>query len=104
MAKSTKPEKYKSDFILEHPNLKAKDVVAQGKAAGFTLTEKYVYTIRSLARSRKEEGEARRAVAASGAGTGAAGLLLAVAAEVGLGRAIELLQAERRRVVTMLGR
>ncbi|MCC6525657.1 MAG: hypothetical protein IT373_23610 [Polyangiaceae bacterium] len=105
MAKPQKTTQNKTDFILEHGDLPAKEIVAKGKAAGLELTEKYVYTIRSVARARKVRDEHRAAAktapnAAASSGVGA--LLLAVAAEVGLGRAIELLEGERRRVNAML--
>ncbi|MBI4953943.1 MAG: hypothetical protein HY908_18100 [Myxococcales bacterium] len=107
MAKTTKTTTHKSDFILQHPDLPAKEIVAKAKAAGFPLTEKYVYTIRSVARARKQRDEERArggAAATGGASPPVAGLLLAVAAEVGLGRAIAVLEAERSRVIAMLPR
>ncbi|MBI4917945.1 MAG: hypothetical protein HY825_19060 [Acidobacteria bacterium] len=107
MAKST-GIRYKSDFILENPDLPAKEIVAKGKALGLGLTEKYVYTIRSVARSRKQRDEERArgggGAAGSGPSSAAGALLLAVAGEIGLGRAIEVLQEQRRRVVAMLPR
>ncbi|MBI4914578.1 MAG: hypothetical protein HY825_01910 [Acidobacteria bacterium] len=105
MAKPKKTTLTKSDFILEQGEMPAKDIVAKGKTIGLELTEKYVYTIRSVARSRKLRDEHRAAAKTgpnAGASSGAGALPLAVAAEVGLGRAIELLQTERRRVVAML--
>ncbi|MBI4955732.1 MAG: hypothetical protein HY908_27180 [Myxococcales bacterium] len=107
MAKTTNKPQTKSDFILAHPDASAKEIVAKAKAAGFALTEKYIYTTRSVARSRKERDEDRARAGArpeSGASSKVGGLLLAVAAEIGLGRAIELLEAERKRVVAMLPR
>ncbi|MCC6523057.1 MAG: hypothetical protein IT373_10385 [Polyangiaceae bacterium] len=107
MAKQKKATKNKSDFILEHPNMAAKDIVAKGKAIGLAFTEKYVYTIRSVARFRKQrDADRARSGAATkgGATSGAGALLLAVAGEIGLGRAIEILEGERRRVMAMLPR
>ncbi|MCC6527291.1 MAG: hypothetical protein IT373_31875 [Polyangiaceae bacterium] len=107
MAKTANKPQTKADFTLAHPDTPAKELVAKAKAAGFALTEKYIYTTRSLARARKERDE-RRARAGvsgpSGASSPVSGLLLAVAAEIGLQRAIELLEAERKRVVAMLQR
>ncbi|MBI4953981.1 MAG: hypothetical protein HY908_18295 [Myxococcales bacterium] len=105
MAKPKKTTQHKSDFILEQGDMPAKEVVAKAKAAGLELTEKYVYTIRSVARARKVRDEHRAAAKTApqgGTSSGAGALLLAVAAEIGLGRAIELLVAERRRVTAML--
>ncbi|MCC6524687.1 MAG: hypothetical protein IT373_18665 [Polyangiaceae bacterium] len=107
MAKRTTKPQAKSDFINAHADTPAKELVAMAKAAGFPLTEKYIYTTRSLARARKERDEQRARAGASGpsgASSPVSGLLLAVAAEIGLGRAIELLEAERKRVVAMLQR
>ncbi|MBI4954785.1 MAG: hypothetical protein HY908_22375 [Myxococcales bacterium] len=107
MAKTPKTTQKKSDFILEHPDVPAKEIVAKAKGLGIALTEKYVYTIRSVARARKQRDEDRARAGVgpqSGASSPVGGLLLAVAAEIGLGRAIELLEAERKRVAAMLAR
>ncbi|MCC6526822.1 MAG: hypothetical protein IT373_29505 [Polyangiaceae bacterium] len=100
--KSAQKPQTKSDFILAHPNVPAKDIVAKAKSAGFALTEKYVYTIRSVARSRQQRASLR--AAAPTGKSGAESLLVAVAAEVGLARAISLLEAERQKVLAMLGK
>lgn len=92
----------KSEFILQHPDKPAKEIVAEAKSLGFALTEKYVYTIRSVARSRQQRAELRAAVPALGEGGKAGSLLVAVAGEVGLGRAIEMLRNERERVLAMI--
>ncbi|MBI4914582.1 MAG: hypothetical protein HY825_01930 [Acidobacteria bacterium] len=105
MAKPKKTTLTKTDFILAQGDVPAKVVIAKGKAIGLEFTDKYVHTIRSVARDRKLRDAHRAAAKAApsgGASSGAGALLLAVAAEVGLGRAIELLQTERRRVVAML--
>ncbi|MCC6527092.1 MAG: hypothetical protein IT373_30875 [Polyangiaceae bacterium] len=116
MPRNTKPQpvagqpkaqpKTKSDFILAHPvGTRAKDIVAAGKATGMSFDEKYVYTIRSVDRARKQQQAARAAFgAAAPAGSAAEQLLFAVAAEVGLARAIELLDTRRRSVMAALGR
>lgn len=99
----------KSEFILANPGLPAKEIVAKGKAAGLTLTDKYVYTIRSVDRSRKQRAALRAPTAGGGTAIGGAGvagnaegLLVAVAAEVGLGRAIALLENHRRTVLNAM--
>jgi hypothetical protein len=92
----------------------AKDVVAKAKERGMTLTESYVYNVRGAAKAarRKRTGSLRSAVVARSAaptategskgGLSTEDLLRAVGAELGLTRAIELLQAERARVHAVL--
>ncbi|MCC6526090.1 MAG: hypothetical protein IT373_25815 [Polyangiaceae bacterium] len=102
----TKPT-LKSEFILAHPGLPAKDIVAKGKDAGLALTEKYIYTIRSVDRSRKLHAALRAAPGGglrTGTGAAAETLLVSVAAELGLGRAIEVLESHRRTVLGALGK
>jgi hypothetical protein len=98
-AKSVK----KSDYVRTFPaSLPAKDVVAKAKAAGIKLDLQYVYKIRSRSKpaSRRAAAKApaaRRAVThrpASSVET----LLRALGAEIGLGRAVEILEGERARV------
>lgn len=49
---SAKPQS-KTAFVLSQPaGLSAKEVSAKAKAAGLTITEAYVYTIRSSAKSK----------------------------------------------------
>ena len=100
--KASKP-KTKTEFILLHPDAPAKDIIAKGRTLGFALTEKYIYTTRSLARARQARGATRGAASGSLRGKPHE-LLLAVAAEVGLAKAIDILSAERRKVLEALGR
>jgi hypothetical protein len=92
----------KSAFIRSlPPTMPARDVVAKAKIAGMSVTEAYVYAIRSAAKrtnraARRPAAHVSQPVSSSGAEA----LLQAVAAEIGLGRAIELLKAERARVHT----
>jgi hypothetical protein len=85
--------------------LTAKEVMAKGRAASIKLTESYIYNVRGAA--KKKGGRARGRVAGSANAAGVAGsietLLRAVAAEVGLGRAIDVLAAERARVRAAIG-
>jgi hypothetical protein len=93
----------------------AKEVVAKAKERGMVLTESYVYNVRGAAKvaQRKRTGSLRSAVVprpavvAAGTESGKIGhatedLLRAVGAELGLTRAIEVLQAERARVHAVL--
>ena len=74
--KNTKPVN-KTAFVKNLPQtMPAKDVVAKAKAAGITLTEMYVYSIRSKSKARKgsgaTRGPGRPAKTLATAGTGAA--------------------------------
>jgi hypothetical protein len=101
----------KSAFVRSLPSLPAKEVVEQAKAAGITLKPKQVYNIRAAAKGKS----AKKTTAKNGASHAVSGLssrkspariaelLLAVAAEMGLARAIELLEGERRKVQSILG-
>jgi hypothetical protein len=89
----------------------AKEVVANAKERGMTLTESYVYNVRGAAKAakRKRAGSLRSALVArplaapASGGTGATeDLLRAVGAELGLTRALEVLHAERARVHAVL--
>jgi hypothetical protein len=111
-AVSTKAPKSKAAFVRGLPaSTPAKDVVKQAKALGLTLSINYVYNIRGAAKTAAKK---RRAAAKSpgaspvvngGGSSGSASaesLLLAVAAEVGLGPAIEILSGERARVRALI--
>jgi hypothetical protein len=51
----------KTRFVKSLPKtMPAKDVVAKAKAAGITLTEMYVYSIRSKSKARKRSGAVTR--------------------------------------------
>ena len=121
----------KSDFIRNQPtSLSAAEVVAKAKAAGIKFSSQLVYNVRGGSKaangSRKKAAKivpsksppkvskakkartprARKAPAVprSVATTPSAeNLLRAVAAEVGLGRAVEILQGERARVRAVIG-
>jgi hypothetical protein len=104
----------KADFVRSHANLSPKEIVAKGKADGVKIAESYVYNVRAYDRAKtksKVTKYARRRVAARKAPaiarpittkTSAEDLLKAVGAELGLARAIEILQAERARVHTVI--
>jgi hypothetical protein len=95
----------KAGFVrAQSANLTAREVVDKAKAGGITLTTTYVYNVRG--KSKKRRAKARPASrtsnkprATNGARAGGAeDVLRAVAAEIGLARAIALLEDERRSV------
>jgi hypothetical protein len=96
----------KTDFILSLPHsLAGKEVVARAKAAGLKVSLAYVYSTRAR-RKGKANGNGKRGPGrpkANGAGASAnvETLLIAVASELGLGHALEILQHERARVVAL---
>jgi hypothetical protein len=103
----------KTDFVKSQPaDMPAKDVVAKAKAAGMTLSENYVYTIRSAAKTkpgkrRRPKGSANTptgAMAAKVAASGVEDLLRAAASEIGLSRAIAILQEQQAVLRAALGR
>ena len=108
---STKPPKSKAAFVRGLPaSTPAKDVVKQAKALGLSLSINYVYNIRGAAKMVGKKRAAAKSPAvgpvANGGGSrvsaSAENLLKAVAAEIGLGPAIEILQGERARVHVVL--
>ena len=114
-----RPQSSTSKLILSLPStMTATEVVKAVKAKGVKTTESNVYRVRRLAGKKKAGRPAAAAVApvpaaprrrgrppkaASAAPSRAEDLLRAVAAEVGLARAIEVLQGERARVRGLIG-
>jgi hypothetical protein len=105
----------KAAFVRSLPiTMSAKDVVAEAKKQGIKIAERYVYWARSsgtgLAKTTVTRQAARRPTARQAPAitrpitthSKAEELLRAVAAEIGLGRALELLEAERARVHAVL--
>jgi len=104
----------KADFVRSRPYLSPKEIVEDAKAAGIKFSVQYVYNVRrqAVASPRKTHPAARKpsqpVVARTGgytqpvASAGSRQLLLAVAAELGLGKAIEVLQAERAHIHSLL--
>jgi hypothetical protein len=115
-ANASKPTQSKAEFVRAQPaSVGAKDVVKAAKAAGIPISEAYVYTIRYEQKRREQKGKPGRpagrrgrgrapAAAAAPARTGGVeDLLRAAAAEIGLSRAIALLQEQQRAVRAVLG-
>ncbi|MGA3121851.1 MAG: hypothetical protein ABSF69_13880 [Polyangiaceae bacterium] len=121
MAVKTAPTQTKAAFVRSvDPRLSARDVVAKAKAAGITLTDTYVYNVRGAAKAAANAKATPNKVTAkpatpiktsgalpavkNGASTySVESLLKALAAEIGLGRASEILAGERARVQAVLG-
>jgi hypothetical protein len=101
---TTMPAKSKSAFIRSLPSsMPAKEVVKQAKAAGIKLNVGYVYNVRQAAKSKRASTITPTAKLPANTGSWSVAkhaetLLRAVGAEIGLGRAIELLHGERARV------
>jgi hypothetical protein len=109
---SKKPTPSKADFVRSLPSsTPAKQVVAKARAAGVSISETHVYGVRTADKAAKKKKAAKKTTSkpavrnggrSSTAVSSAEELLRAVAAEIGLGRAIELLQGERARVHSIL--
>jgi hypothetical protein len=92
----------KSAFVRDLPrHMPAKEVVAKAKARGMRITIAYVYSIRTAARVAAEKRSGERAPGPRNAR--AEDLLRAVAAELGLSRAIAILEGEKAKVAELLG-
>jgi hypothetical protein len=105
----TQLPKSKADFVRAHPNLSPKEIVEKAAAAGIKLGWRYVYNVRAtdkVARKRKRAAAKGRtstpSVTLAASSSSAEDLLRAVAAELGLGRAVEILAQERARVRAIL--
>jgi hypothetical protein len=81
------------------PNTPAKEVVEQAKAQGLSLTTAHVYAIRTNDRRRPKPADSRPVVGQARE----IELLKALAASIGLSRAIAILEAERMKWRRLLG-
>jgi hypothetical protein len=104
----------KADFVRARAHLSSKEIVEDAKSEGLKLDVRYVYNVRGTdkaARKRKRAAAKTTTSTPTVNGTGASvttlpattsssaeDLLKAVAAELGLGRAVEILAGERARV------
>lgn len=100
----------KTAFVKAQPaSLTAKEVIAKGKSAGVELTEKAVYAIRYEAkRAAKKKSQSKGSsklthVRSSKRASGVEDLLRAAASEIGLSRAISILQDQQRSLRSVLG-
>ncbi|MGA3121683.1 MAG: hypothetical protein ABSF69_13035 [Polyangiaceae bacterium] len=103
----------KAAFVRSHANLSPSEIVGRAKAAGIRLEVGYVYNIRSADKTAaaKTKAPAKRpslkvvaptAIRPGSTTASPEDLLKVVAAEIGLGRAIELLLGDRARVHAIL--
>ena len=115
-AARSKPPANKADFVRSRSHLSPREVVEDAKAAGLEARRgHYVYNVRAFDKAKTSRGAraaAQRAVAPRSAPSvprpihstaSAEDLLRAVAAEIGLGRAIEILNQDRAKVRAVLG-
>jgi hypothetical protein len=107
----------KSDFIRSQPaSMAAKALVAKAKAAGLSIRVNQVYKVRgydkTTAKTKVTKPEAKRAASPAKSApaprpvatrSSVEDLLRAVAAEIGLQRAMEILAGERARVRAVIG-
>ena len=104
----------KAAFVRSLPaSTPAKDVAKLAKTAGIRLDVRYVYNVRGAAKMKAKKNRAAAKVTTStptslngdapSVNTNAEALLKAVAAEIGLGNAIEILSGERARVAAVIG-
>jgi hypothetical protein len=116
-ASSTKAPKSKADFVRARAHLSPKEIVEDAKAEGVKFDVGYVYNVRGADKaSRKKKraavntttstprtvNGAASSVTSATTTSSAEDLLRAIAAELGLGRAVEILAGERARVRAML--
>jgi hypothetical protein len=110
--------KSKADFVRAYPSSSANEIVEKAKAEGIKLGWRYVYNVRATDKTAKRAKRAAAKVtpamttSVNGAAPSAVlpapsssteDLLRAVAAELGLGRAVEILAGERARVRALIG-
>jgi hypothetical protein len=120
----------KADFVRANRSLSANEIAAKAKAEGLTLDANYVYKVRGAAKAAaKQRRVAKKAASTpvvaktsatsksipapkpvasngtrpSGSASSVEDLLRAAAAELGLGRAMEILAGERARVRAVMG-
>jgi hypothetical protein len=113
-AAPTSPTTSKADFVRRFPKASPKEVIAKAHAEGIQIDLDYLYKVRSSDRlgKLKTKAETRPASPRMGVSvprptataSSAEDVLKAVAAEIGLGRAIEILAGERTRVRALIGR
>jgi hypothetical protein len=105
--KTVKKTQTKASFVRSLPsNTPAKEVVSKAKTAGLSFDERYVYKVRAMAKASKHKPTGRRPgrPAKLSASPAAETLLRAVAAELGIGRALAILEDQHRQVRAVLGR
>ena len=109
-----RPTMSKADFVRRFPKASPKEVIAAARAEGIQIDLDYLYKVRSSDRLGKPTTKAQASPASPRMGvsvpkpiataSSVEDLLKAVAAEIGLGRAIEILAGERTRVRAIIRR
>jgi hypothetical protein len=110
---SVKPPESKAAFVRSLPaSTPAKDVAKLAKTAGIRLDVRYVYNVRGAAKMKAKKNRAAAKVTTStptstngarpSVNANAETLLKAIGAELGLGKAIEILAGERARVASVI--
>ena len=111
-AKKTSPIQSKADFVRRFPNSTPKEIVQKAVAAGIQIGVGYVYNVRSSGSAAKKSATVPKPTPKPnpttvgrhpGTSERAEGLLRALAAEIGLGRATEILAGQRAIVRAVLG-
>jgi hypothetical protein len=111
-AKKTSPIQSKADFVRRFPNSTPKEIVQKAVAAGIQIGVGYVYNVRSPGSAAKKSATVPKPTPKPnpttvgrhpGTSERAEGLLRALAAEIGLGRATEILAGQRAIVRAVLG-
>ncbi len=111
-AKQPAPIQSKADFVRRFPNSTPKQIVQKAGAAGIPIGVGYVYNVRSSGNAAKKSATAPKPTPKpspttvgrpSGTSDRAESLLRALAAEIGLGRATEILAGQRAIVRAVLG-
>jgi hypothetical protein len=104
-----KSSRTKAEFVRARSHLSPKEIVEDAKSEGVELDVAYVYKLRTAGRktTAAHRGPSTDSGTSSGtplvvATTNAERLLIAIAAEVGLGRAISVLEGERARVRALI--
>jgi hypothetical protein len=103
----------KADFVRAYPSLAPREIVEKAKTEGVKFDVAYVYRIRAMDKTARKgkRAAARETISTTATVNGPASvtsvvarpssspedLLRAVAAEIGLGRAVEILAGERAR-------
>jgi hypothetical protein len=82
----------KTQFVLEHPNLSAKEVVDEAKKQGIKLSDKYVYNIRAKAKAGGKKGKPGRKARAASNGHDDTRAFVDLALIIGLDKATQILQ------------
>jgi hypothetical protein len=116
-AKTPAKIKSKADFVRARVHLSPKEIVEDAKTAGVKFDASYVYRVRAMDKTARKKKRAatklassmpistsivRASVTVPATTSSAEDLLRALAAELGLGRAVEILEGERARVQAML--